>query len=428
MDDPSVPLLVEESSLRLGPLGLRQFRVFFVGTILANLAQWMQQFAMGWLVVQLAVGEGTPERASLYLGLIGLARLVPTIIVGFVAGVAADRYNRAGLLVAMQMSLAVVVGATGYLTLIGRIDIVLAMISTALLGVAFPFDAPARLSLVQTIVGPGQAFSAIGMIRVARQAASIIGPLIGGIVILWFGVGGVMLVNSALFLAAGFGLGRLASVPGVPVEEGFSAVKSFREGLGYVAGAPRLRGLMAVNVVINAFAWSFTQLLPAVAQETLHVGALELSWLVSAAGVGAVLGALVVLALGQGRRFGYTMFVAVFALGVFLVLFGLQRLVMPALVLAALIGAMGMVFLAGSGNVIQMSAPNELRGRVVGLHSMLGNSAVQLGILILGTVGSFIGISNALSLAGIAVLTTACVMLRVPAIREASRAVVAASS
>jgi MFS family permease len=395
----------------------REFRIFFAGTVLANLAQWMQQFALGWLAIELAVRDGQPSRGAFYIGLLGLARLIPAAGFGLIGGVTADRIDRRKVLVTTRTASSLIVGTIAALTLSGHINIVLLMLLTALSASTFAFDGPARLSLVPMIVPRHHAFSALGMTRATMQAAGLIGPLIGGLLIVPFGVGGVIALNTVLYALSGIGLGQLRPAPPSSTVH-LSPLNSFREGLGYVRRVPSLRAFMTVTIVFTIFANSYVQLIPAVAHDTLMVGALQLSWLVSASGLGALVGALFITTMGSWGRPGWVLLTVAFVLGTLLVVLGLQRSLVPAIAVIAVLSCALVTYNGGTGNIIQMTVPDSLRGRVMGLHVTTFQTGTQLGTLILGTVGSYIGISNAIIGAGIVILLTAITMSRVTAIRD----------
>lgn len=411
-----VPLGFEGQS-PLSALRYVEFRLLFIGTIFASTAQWMQQFALGWLVVQLAVRDGVPERGSFYLGLVGLAALFPSLIGGLVGGVAADRFDRRTILVTTRTVAASVAALIALLTVNGRIGIGPVLVLTAVSAGAAIFDNPTRLSLTPQTVPPSQAITALSMSRAAMMACSLIGPLIGGLLIVQIDVGGLMIVNALLYGAAILGLTRLPKYPSTAAV--LSPFQSFREGFSYIRAEPRLRSLFTALLVFLIFSNCFVQLLPAVAHDTLQVGAKELSYLVSAAGLGALLGAVIAISMGAWRRPGRTLLGIATLIGGLLIVFGLQRELVPAIACLALLGTASMAYNGSIGNLMQLTVPNQLRGRVVGLSVTMFVCGAQLGAMLLGTLGSIIGISNALVAAGVVTLGITFVMSRVRSIREA---------
>src|SRR5439155_24267259 len=185
----------------LAALLYRDFRLFWIGLLVSNIGTWMQQFGLGWLVVQLAIRDGTPQLGPLYLGFVGLARAVPGLAFGLFGGVVADRADRRRLLIVTQTSAAIVAAVLALLTITDRINIVEIVLLSAMNSIIFSFDAPTRQAMVPRLVPESQLMSAIGLNSAAFNGATLIGPLLGGVLIIPFGVGGLMLLNAVSYLA-----------------------------------------------------------------------------------------------------------------------------------------------------------------------------------------------------------------------------------
>jgi predicted MFS family arabinose efflux permease len=190
-----------------------------------------------------------------------------------------------------------------------------------------------------------------------------------------------------------------------------------REGLGYVRRDPTVRGYLTATVFFTVFASSYTQLLPAVAQSTLHVGPLELSWLVSASGLGSLIGALTLTPMGGWKQPRRVLIVMAFVFAGLVAALGVQRSLVGTLIVVGLLGWANITFSGGIGNLLIM-VPDRFRGRVQGLFGTFYFTGVQLGTLLLGTAGSLVGVSNAILGAGLAAVVAAVVMSRVRAMRE----------
>ena len=371
--------------------------------------------------------DGQPERGSLYIGLMGLARLVPSLGFGLVGGVTADRFDRRTIVIVTRIGASVVCGAIALLTLTGTINVALIMLLSALSATAFSFDLPASLSMVPALVSLRDAFGAISITRATMQAASLVGPLIGGVLLIPFGVGGVMVLVTVLYLLSGLGLSRLRAVPPGSISHP-NPIEAFREGVAHVRREPTLRGFMVAAILFTIFASPYSQLLPAVVHDTLQAGALQLSWLVSAAGLGAFVGAAVLTMMAGLPRVGRFLLANAFLIGALLVVLGVQRELGTTIVVVAVLGCALGIYNGGTGNIIQLVAPDALRGRIVGLLSMMFLAGTQLGILLLGTLGSLVGISNVIVGAGLVILLAALLMSRVSAIRDATNPTVRAAA
>src|SRR5256885_9426646 len=218
----------------------RDFRQFWIGLVVSNVGTWMQQFGLGWVVVQLAIKDGSPQLAPFYLGLVGLARAVPGLAFGLFGGVVADRADRRRLLIMTQTSAAIVAGILGVLTITDHINIVEIVLISALNSIIFSFDAPTRQAMVPRLVSDKELMSAIGLNSAAFNGATPVGPVLGGILIIPFGVGGLMLANSISYFAVVAALFVIAPQP-VVERPRRSMLDSIREGVGYVRREPVLR-------------------------------------------------------------------------------------------------------------------------------------------------------------------------------------------
>src|SRR5919201_96134 len=318
----------------------------------------MQQFGLGWLVVQLAIQDGVPNLAPFYLGLTGLARALPGLAFGLFGGVVADRADRRRLLVVTQSSAAISAAVLGALTIAGRINIVEIVLISALNSIIFSF-----------------------------------------------GVGGLMVLNALSYFAV---VAALLVMRAQPVDHGRrrSMLESIREGLSYIRHDPVLRWVVALSVATALLTRPYIQLLPAEAQ-LLGVGAIELSWLLAASGAGALAGALVTASLGGWKHRGALLVSAALAHGTLLMLFGAQHSVVGALVFVGLTSFAVMVFLGMGNTLMQTRTPDTLRGRVMSVNTMVFIGFMPLGQLVLGSIGTVAGINVAFLIGGLLVTAVA---------------------
>src|SRR5437870_1072434 len=396
----------------------RDFRLFWIGLVVSNVGTWMQQFGLGWLVVQLAIKDGSPQLAPFYLGLVGLARAVPGLAFGLFGGVVADRADRRRLLIMTQTSAAIVAGFLGVLTITDHINIVEVVLISALNSIIFSFDAPTRQAMVPRLVTDKELMSAIGLNSAAFNGATLVGPLVGGVLIIPFGVGGLMLINAISYLAVVAALLVIAPQP-IEVRTRLSMLASIREGLAYIRRDRVLRWVVLLTVTTALFTRPYIQLLPAEAQ-FLGVGALELSWLLAASGVGALAGALVTASLGGWKRRGALLVGSALMHGLLLSVFAEQHSVLGAMVFIGLTSFAVMVFLGMANTLMQTRTPNHLRGRAMSVHTMVFMGFMPLGQMLLGSLGTVAGINTAFLAGGLVVVCVSVfAVLRAAALRDA---------
>jgi MFS family permease len=409
----------------------RDFRLFWIGLVVSNIGTWMQQFGLGWLVVQLAIKDGVPHLAPFYLGLVGLSRALPGLAFGLFGGVAADRADRRRLLLVTQSSAAVSAAVLATLAISGQINIVEIVLISALNSIIFSFDAPTRQAMVPRLVSDRELMSAIGLNSAAFNGATLVGPLLGGVLIIPFGVGGLMMINAITYLAIVAALLLMRPQPVIEYGPRLSLLASIKEGISFIRGDPVLRWVVALSVATALLTRPYIQLLPAEAQ-LLGVGAIELSWLLAASGAGALGGALLTASLGGWKRRGALLVGAAFAHGTLLTFFGLQHSVVGAMVFVGLTSLAVMVFMGMANTLMQTRTPDALRGRVMSVQTMVFIGFMPLGQMLLGSVGTLVGINNAFLVGGVIVtLLAGYAALRGSALREAvasARSRAAASS
>jgi predicted MFS family arabinose efflux permease len=397
----------------------RDFRLFWVGLVVSNIGTWMQQFGLGWLVVQLAIKDGVPQLAPFYLGLVGLSRALPGLAFGLFGGVVADRADRRRLLLVTQSSAAVSAAVLAVLAITNQVNIVEIVLISALNSIIVSFDAPTRQAMVPRLVSDRELMSAIGLNSAAFNGATLVGPLIGGVLIIPFGVGGLMLINAISYLAIVIALLLMRPQPVIAYGPRLSLLNSIKEGLSFIRSDPVLRWVVGLSVVTALFTRPYIQLLPAEAQ-LLGVGAIELSWLLAASGAGALGGAILTASLGGWRRRGALLVGAAFAHGTLLIFFGLQHTLMGAMVFVGLTSLAVMVYLGMANTLMQTRTPDALRGRVMSVHTIIFIGFMPLGQMILGSIGTFVGINNAFLIGGTLVTALAgYAAFRVSALREA---------
>jgi MFS family permease len=399
-------------------LGCRDFRVFWTGFLVSMTGNWMQMFALGWLVVELAVREGTPEQAALYLGLVGFARLIPSLVVGLVAGAVADRVDRRTVLIVEETCALLVAVVLAALTLSEVITIGWIIGVSAVSAVTGTFENLTRSAIVPGLVRPEDLVSAVAMNGTAVNLSVLLGPLLGGVLLGPLGIGGLLLVNAASFLAS---LVSLALIPAQRIVLGtaprYGMIGSIRDGLGYVRRTRFMRWQLLLLAVITLLGYPLSQLLPAWVSG-LHLGAVELSWLAAAEGAGGLVATLVAPLLGARAGYGLAFVLTSLGAGVCMVLFGLQEQALTALGLILVLGFLMVVAATLCMMITQLTTPDELRGRVISVQALIVNAGIPGGTLLLGAWGSRVGVGAALSAAGaLIVMVSVIVLVRAPTLR-----------
>jgi predicted MFS family arabinose efflux permease len=403
----------------LAALAYRDYRLIWTGQVISNVGSSMQQLGLGWLIVQLAERNGASQLVPVYLGLVGLARGIPVLFAGLAAGVIADRVDRRRLLMGVQIYWALVSSLLAWLTLSGLITISMVLGLTVLSSIAQAFDGATRQTVYPRLVPRRAMVSAIGLNSMAFNVAQFIGPMIGGFLIGPIGVGGLMLLNAVSFLALIYAILSSSPLPsnpdGAPV---VSPLRSLQESFSFVLREPTVGWAMLLALLGNLLCRPFQPLFPAFVHDALHGDARDLSFVMTAAGIGALTGAFGTASLGSIRRRGVVFAGSGIALGGLLILFGLQRTLIPALVLAYSVAAASQLFIT-MASLYNTYTPDELRGRVMGLSTVVVQGGMSMGAMLIGSLGAAIGIGAALSIGGgVFAATTAAALARVTSLRN----------
>ena len=402
----------------LDALRSRDFRYFWVGLTVSNIGAWMQIFALGILVVQIADHDGVPQLAPFYLGLTGLARAIPGLAFTLIAGAVADRMDRRRILFITQTTMAINAAALAALAYLGMANLAWVLVAAAIQSAAFAFDNPSRQSMVPRLVPMPFLHSAIGLQSAGFNGAAIIGPLIAGLLYLPIGVPGLLAANALSFVAI---LGALAVLPAMPpaARASQSLLSAVAEGGRYVRANPVLVWILTISGTVFAVAGPASALLPALAGESLFNGMSWLALLLTAMGAGAFTGALAVMNVGRVRSLGTIFVAAAIMNGLMLLLFALSAQPLVALVFAYFTG-LGGTLMAGMGNnMLQATTDDAYRGRVMSVWGMLFIGIMPVGQLALGALGTLLGIQAALAIGGLLALASGVyAAVRVPVLRE----------
>jgi MFS transporter, DHA1 family, staphyloferrin A biosynthesis exporter len=382
----------------------------------SNIGLWVQIFALGILVVQIAEREGAPELAPFYLGLMGLARAVPGIALTLVAGAIADRVDRRRLLLVTQSVMALGTTMLAVAAFAGVATIPIVLLAAAIQSAAFSFDNPARQSMVPRLVPLPVLPSAIGMQSAAFNGASIIGPMLAGLLYIPIGIPGLLALNALSFAVIIGAIALMRPVPPIAARS-TSLVASVLLGARYVRKNATLVWVLVVAGTVFSTVGPVGALLPALAGESLYNGVSWLALLLTALGLGAFTGAVTVMNVGRFRRLGRIFVAGAVLNGASLVAFAVTSEPLVSLALAYVLGLSGTLMAGMGNNILQATTADAYRGRVMSLWGFLFIGLMPVGQLALGVLGSLMGIHTSLFVGGAVALAAAVyVALRVPAL------------
>ncbi len=376
----------------------RNYRLFFTGQLVSVVGTWMQNIALAWFVVELT-------RSPVAVGVLAFCRFVPFTLFGLFAGVLADRFDNRRLVMATQVGAMVVSVALAVLAFTGAAEVWQAYVLAFLGGTALVFDHPGRQSLTFQMVGREELPNAVALNAGLFNAARVVGPSVAGVVIATAGVGVCFALNAVSFLAVLTSLLLMRPHELFPLERGEerpTLIGGIREGLGYVARSRRLRLVLVIGTVVSTVGFNFHVLVPVLAAETLHAGPEIFGVLSASFGIGALLGALLAAALARASWKALLLGTVGFSLT--LLALAPQHAVAPSALLLFATGVCFTLWTANSQSLLQLTAPDHLRGRVLSLWLFSFAGFAPAGGLLAGWLAEVGGTELAFSVAGAACL------------------------
>lgn len=383
----------------------REFRLFWAGQTTSLVGTWMQSMAQGWLALQLS-------DSALVVGLVATMNALPILLFSFAAGALADRRDRLQIVRAAQWVFLLEAAALWALTLTDTITIPLLLVLAAVHGAAATVEIPARQALVSELVTPDDLQPAVALNSSGFNLARVIGPAFGGIVIARLGMAWCFGINAVSYGIVSLGLWRIARLRSARaiVVRGRTGVPA---SLRYFMQPGLVRDLLLMVTVGAIGCGPMITLMPVYARERLALGAGGYGLLLSALGIGGVVGALLLAGpLSQARRGRMLTASAILNPALFVVL-SFVRTPWIAMVLLPLGGLTLITFNSLANVVMQTQVPDEYRGRLMGLYSLIIVGLTQsVGALWSGAMARAVGVHWPLALGAFVTMAYSMVIVR----------------
>ena len=394
------------------PLKHRDFRRLWAGTFFATAGQWIQQATLGWVVYEVT---GSASVLGAVLGV----RAIPMLLLAPVTGVVADRFDRRHALAASQILVIVISIALSLLLALNRVEVWHLFAFSLLSGVSAVFDRTLRSTLVFHSVPRAEAGNAVALNSIAFSVSRAVGPSIAGFLI--GAVGGAANFGIQALLYMGVVIAALSVQAGrtpAPAKRS-SAWQEMKEGFRFVGADPVARMMVVLGLVPPLLLIpSFSALMPLFAVDVFRAGPEGLGLMLSAVGVGGIVGGAVA---AWTARYDHTGLVQTLSLAVFafsLVAFAVSPNVAIAVVFLALAGVAEMVHHTVHVTALQMCAPEHLRGRIASLLPVFP-AFISVGSLLAGVLADLLGPEMVvIVLAGLALAVIVAAWARSPAVRE----------
>lgn len=367
----------------------RNYRLFFIGQLVSLVGSSMQMAALLWLVNTMYAEEG---EAAFWLGVVGFAGPIPSVILAPLAGALADRWNRRRIILVTQILAMGQAATLAVLTFGGWIGIGHVVGLSALMGVIMSFEIPARQAfVVEMIDDPEDLTNAIAMNSSILHGGRLLGAALGGLLIAFYGSGVCFLLNAVTFLAVIVALLVMRIPPRPKVEDHPRVLAHLVEGLLYSTRHPAISCMLLIAGLVSLMGFSYSALLPVFVDHILAAGADGYGYLVSATAAGALLGAAYLASRVHVRGLERILATGPILIGVGMIAFAMSRTFLLSLLLMPILG-MGQILLMSSINtLIQTLVDDDKRGRVMSLYSLTFMGLMPIGSLVMGVLSRWIG-------------------------------------
>jgi MFS family permease len=390
----------------------RDFRVQWIGACTSSIGTWMQIVAQNWLVLSLT-------DSAFFLGLDAFLQQLPIILFSLIGGVFADRYDRRRTLLLSQCLQMVTSGVLAALMYFQVVQVWHILALSCVTGLAQSFGGPAYNALIPSLVDKKDLPNAIALNSIQFNVARVLGPLLFALTLAAFtrygysepqAMNACFLLNSLSFLVVINTLMMLrvkhirpASTQGVGDE--------LKGGIAYVRGHANLGALIVLAAATTFLGFAVLTFLPIFAQKIFREGAATYSYLITFSGIGSVVGALIVAWLGKFKKMGLTALVVQAIYGVLIIAFALSRTLWLSNLLLFFTGAALMIVFSTVTSLVQLIAPNEMRGRVMSIYMLAFRGGMPLGSLVSGWLATSLGAPLVIGINGVLLIGVAVYFL-----------------
>ena len=370
----------------------RDFGLFWLSLLFSAVGSQISTVAVAWQVYEIT-------NSPFQLGLTGLFRALPVMILSLPGGVLADRMDRRKLLIVTQSLAALLALALGLLTSTDQVRVWHIYAVTFLSGAVGIFDAPARTAMIPALVSAEQLASAYALNITWRQIATLVGPFAGGVVIGALGISMAYYIDALSFLAVIICLAFMRRQVKPARDQKESPLQSVRAGFNFIRENSVILGLMSMDTCVQFFG-AYRSMMPAFARDILGTGPAGLGALLGVPALGALAGSGIVLAAGNPRRKGRLIIGVTLLYTIGLVCFALSRSLTLSLVIVFCLGLVDAVGETLRDTLVQLTTPDRMRGRVKSFDQVFMSAGTYMGHAQMGTAATFFGVPGALILGG----------------------------
>lgn len=356
-----------------------------MGALTSSIGTWMQRVARAWLIVTL-----TGSASAFYLGLDSFAGEAPILLFTLIGGVVADRRDRRQMMLTSQVVQMIVAFVLAALVYFGTIQIWLIVLLSFISGCGQAFGGPAYQSLIPTLVGKEHLPNAVALNSIQYNLARVIGPVIAGIALAQFGMIACFLLDGISFLSVIAAILALRDIH-IPPAATESIVDQMKGGLRYVKNSRNLMAVTSLGFIVAFLGFPLLTFLPVITKDVFQRDVDFYSHLMTFAGAGAVMGAVLVAYIGKHRHMGRMLLICLALFGAATALFSFSRTPALSAVILLIAGSLLVICTSFTTSLAQLLAPHELRGRVVSIYMVAFRGGSPLGGLASGWLVTQIG-------------------------------------
>jgi len=391
-----------------GALTHRNFRLVWLAALGSTIGTWMQNYAQAWLVFDLT-------KSNFYLGLDTFLAQLPVLLFMLIGGVVADRYDRRRLLTGSQYVQMFSAFTLTALILSGHVKVSYIFLLSFVSGCGQAFGGPAYQSMIPQLVPRRDLPNAIALNSTQFNLSRVLGPTAGGIVLALVGTAGCFALNGLSFFFVVFALSRLRVPPHTPPATKTNLGEELKSGLHYVRDNPLMLTLTILVFVSTFLTMPILTMLPSFATAVLtnntHAPQTRLSMLLACQGLGSIVGALTIGSLGRFKHMGRVLLVVQVMLGVLIGAFALSRTLTLSLGLLFVGGMFFMAVFSISFSLVQLIAPDHLRGRVVSIYMVSLRGGWPIGSLVAGAMADKFSAPHVMAVNGLLLSAVAACLL-----------------
>lgn len=384
----------------------RDFILMQIGLSISRIGTFMQEVAVNWQLYQLT-------KSPLSLGILGLSKFFPVLIMSFFSGIVADSYNRKKIIFIVQVFSIINACLLAILTITGKITPTLIYILVGLEAGLYSFETPARQAIGPTIIAKKDFPLAVNIMNIFYQSTNFVGPALAGFVIAFYGVKTVYVINTFSFIAVIIALIMMKPLPKISQKPEFN-LKEIFTGIKYVFETPLIKSSMFLDFFATFFA-SASTLMPIFAVDILKVGPQEMGFLYAAPAIGAILSGLFFPFFSHIKNKGKILIYSIIFYGINTFLFAISKNFYLSLIFIALSGSGDMISAILRNVIRQMTTPDHLRGRMTAVIVTFYTSGPQLGEIEAGFAAHLMGTPLSVAFGGIAtIVATIYIAVKTP--------------